>query len=91
MVAAAGSASPGANTAETDGGGASAAKKGKRPAKTPARPAEHSCARTLELMTDPVLAADGNTYEREAIETWLKGNDTSLLHGIMLPYKHLFP
>ena len=40
---------------------------------------------------DPVIAAVGNTYEREAIETWLKDNDTSPLHGTKLPYKHLFP
>ena len=29
-----------------------------------------------QLMIDPVMAADGFTYEREAIELWLKGHDT---------------
>jgi hypothetical protein len=30
-----------------------------------------------ELMRDPVCTADGQTYEREAIEEWFKGHDTS--------------
>jgi len=30
-----------------------------------------------QLMIDPVIAADGFTYEREAIELWLQGHDTS--------------
>jgi hypothetical protein len=29
------------------------------------------CSITCELMRDPVIAADGNTYERAAIEQWL--------------------
>jgi hypothetical protein len=28
------------------------------------------CPITLELMRDPVLAKDGHTYERKAIEDW---------------------
>ena len=58
---------------------------------TPTRPAEHSCALTLELMMDPVIVADGNTYERQAIEAWLQDNDTSPVHGTKLATKHLFP
>ena len=32
------------------------------------RALEFECPLTLELMEDPVVAADGNTYERAAIE-----------------------
>merc|ERR1711964_274552 len=35
------------------------------------------CPITMMLMTDPVIAADGHSYERTAIEKWLKDNDTS--------------
>merc|ERR1711924_489863 len=34
-----------------------------------ARP--EKCPITMEVMRDPVVAADGYTYEREAIERWL--------------------
>eukprot|EP00210_Caulerpa_lentillifera_P006948 g6643.t1 len=30
------------------------------------------CPITLEVMRDPVIASDGHTYEREAIERWLR-------------------
>eukprot|EP00814_Leptocylindrus_danicus_P011381 CAMPEP_0116006744 /NCGR_PEP_ID=MMETSP0321-20121206/1907_1 /TAXON_ID=163516 /ORGANISM="Leptocylindrus danicus var. danicus, Strain B650" /LENGTH=227 /DNA_ID=CAMNT_0003475349 /DNA_START=1013 /DNA_END=1693 /DNA_ORIENTATION=- len=33
-------------------------------------PREFECSITLEVMVDPVIAADGYTYEREAIEKW---------------------
>ena len=32
------------------------------------RPTEHICPITLEVMRDPVVAADGNSYERDAIQ-----------------------
>jgi hypothetical protein len=36
------------------------------------------CPITMEVMRDPVIAADGHTYEREAIENWLRrGHRTS--------------
>ncbi|EKX44918.1 hypothetical protein GUITHDRAFT_62234, partial [Guillardia theta CCMP2712] len=35
------------------------------------------CPVTNEIMRDPVCTSDGKTYEREAIETWLKNHDTS--------------
>jgi len=42
------------------------------------RPAEHECPLTCERMLDPVLAADGMTYERTAIMEWFfKGHLTS--------------
>ena len=34
-------------------------------------PPDLECSITHELMRDPVFAADGNTYERVAIEQWL--------------------
>ncbi len=34
------------------------------------RPTEHFCPITHCLMTDPVVAADGHTYQREAIQKW---------------------
>ena len=30
-----------------------------------------------ELMADPVVASDGNTYERDSIELWMKSHDVS--------------
>ena len=33
---------------------------------------EFVCPIAQELMADPVVAADGHTYEREAIEQWLR-------------------
>jgi len=37
------------------------------------------CAITQELMVDPVLAEDGNTYERKELIKWLATNSTSPL------------
>jgi hypothetical protein len=41
------------------------------------RPTEHMCAISQEPMVNPVLAADGFTYERSQIEEWLKNRRTS--------------
>lgn len=35
------------------------------------------CPITRELMIDPVIDPDGNSYERSAIENWLKQHSTS--------------
>jgi hypothetical protein len=35
------------------------------------------CPITHELMTDPVIDPDGNSYERLAIESWLQQHSTS--------------
>jgi len=45
------------------------------------------CPITAELMLDPVFTADGQTYERGAIERWLEEHDTSPLTGE--PLEHL--
>ncbi|KAH7425740.1 hypothetical protein KP509_11G068900 [Ceratopteris richardii] len=40
---------------------------------------------THSLMQDPVITADGHSYERSAIEDWLKLHDTSPKTGEQLP------
>jgi hypothetical protein len=43
-------------------------------------------------MTDPVLAVDGHSYEREAIQAWLsKGDRRSPVTGLPLPSDQLIP
>jgi len=42
-----------------------------------------------ERMTEPVLAADGHTYERQAIETWLRMHNTSPMTGSPLAHRYL--
>eukprot|EP00850_Spirogloea_muscicola_P005715 SM000026S08964 [mRNA] locus=s26:747406:761441:- [translate_table: standard] len=49
------------------------------------------CPITQDVMEDPVLAADGHTYERVAIATWLSSNDTSPMTNCELPHKTLMP
>lgn len=50
---------------------------------------EFSCPITRELMRDPVIAADGHTYDREAIEMWFRNHDTSpkVGNGTALPFR----
>ena len=43
----------------------------------PEPPEELLCPITQELMDDPVVATDGHTYERHAIERWLLKKRTS--------------
>jgi len=47
------------------------------------------CPLTLEIMQDPVTAADGHSYENEAIAKWLRSSSLSPLTGERLPNKHL--
>jgi hypothetical protein len=42
-------------------------------------------------MVDPVIAADGFTYERHAIEEWLEDNDDSPHLDMVVPDKTLLP
>jgi hypothetical protein len=48
-------------------------------------PVEFICPITLQIMEDPVFLPDGNSYERTAIEAWLKNNNTTPLTNIPLP------
>lgn len=36
------------------------------------RPRDHLCPLSVDLLTDPVVAADGFTYQREYIERWFR-------------------
>ena len=54
-------------------------------------PADFICPITTELMSDPVMAADGHSYERSAIERWLATKSTSPMTGEELELTRLFP
>ena len=56
-----------------------------------APPAAYCCPITQELMADPVFTSDGHTYERHAIEEWLREHDTSPNTGEALRHKELTP
>ncbi|GAX24254.1 hypothetical protein FisN_4Lh044 [Fistulifera solaris] len=50
-----------------------------------------ACPITGEPMREPVVAADGHTYERSAIARWLQASDKSPLTGSVLLHKNLVP
>ena len=50
-----------------------------------------TCPITGEILIDPVVAADGHTYERQAIERWLQDHQTSPLTNAALTSKQLLP
>jgi hypothetical protein len=52
-------------------------------------PDEFVCAISQQLMVDPVTTGAGQTYEREAIATWLRTKQTDPLTGARLPSKKL--
>jgi len=54
-------------------------------------PAEMVCPITMEVMSDPVIAMDGHTYERSAIVDWLSRRETSPKTNEPLPNKVLVP
>lgn len=48
-------------------------------------PSDFLCPITHETMRDPVTASDGYSYERQAIERWLRDHDTSpMTNAVML-------
>ena len=47
-------------------------------------PADFFCPITSEIMEDPVVTADGHTYERKAITAWLAKSNTSPMTGVTL-------
>ena len=57
----------------------------------PEPPKDYACPITHEAMIDPVADALGNTYERAAIQRWLRDHNTSPLTGAVLPHKDLVP
>jgi len=56
-------------------------------------PSEFMCPITREAMKDPVSAADGYTYEREAITSWLKRTQQPLspMTGAVLEHAFVIP
>uniref|UniRef100_UPI0037E87B67 WD repeat, SAM and U-box domain-containing protein 1-like n=1 Tax=Semicossyphus pulcher TaxID=241346 RepID=UPI0037E87B67 len=55
-------------------------------------PDEFLCPITRELMKDPVIAADGYSYERDSIESWIRGkNKTSPMTNLPLHTTLLTP
>jgi hypothetical protein len=43
------------------------------------------------VMVEPVIAADGHTYERAALEEWLLQHVTSPVTGDFLPHTRIVP
>jgi len=52
-------------------------------------PKDYICFMTKKIMSEPVKAADGDTYEREAIEEWFQAHDTSPRTKQKLEHKKL--
>ncbi|CAH8354006.1 unnamed protein product [Eruca vesicaria subsp. sativa] len=52
-------------------------------------PSHFICPLLKGVMNQPCVAADGFTYDREAIEDWLRENDTSPVTSLQLPNKNL--
>ncbi|GMF49981.1 unnamed protein product [Phytophthora fragariaefolia] len=57
----------------------------------PAVPDQLICPITGCPMLDPVVAADGHSYEREAILQWFTASDISPMTGMHMPTKQVFP
>ncbi len=53
-------------------------------------PSSFLCPITHELMTDPVIDPDGNSFERSAIENWLKEHSTSPIVNFISKNKTIF-
>ncbi|TNV76976.1 hypothetical protein FGO68_gene15513 [Halteria grandinella] len=49
------------------------------------------CPISQEIMKDPVMTADGHSYEKKNIEKWLTNNNKSPLTGEVLTNKALIP
>jgi ankyrin repeat protein len=54
-------------------------------------PEKYRCSITSLVMREPVVTADGHTYEKEAIAAWLEKNNTSPKTGVKLAHKSLIP
>jgi ankyrin repeat protein len=52
-------------------------------------PEEFICPLTRKLINDPVVTCDGQLYERQAIEEWLKTNDINPVSKLPLKNKEL--
>ncbi|CAB1098853.1 unnamed protein product [Ectocarpus sp. CCAP 1310/34] len=54
-------------------------------------PQDFICPLTLEVMIDPVVCEDGHSYERGALEAWLRNHDTSPMSNAHLNSKMAVP
>ncbi|CAM9670247.1 unnamed protein product, partial [Sphacelaria rigidula] len=54
-------------------------------------PEEYICPLTLEIMMDPVVCEDGHSYERRALEAWLRSNNTSPMSNAHLSTTMVVP
>lgn len=54
-------------------------------------PNEFFCPITMELMSDPVIAVDGFSYERKAIESWMTKKQVSPMTNQPLKNKDVLP
>ncbi|XP_043716109.1 U-box domain-containing protein 35-like isoform X2 [Telopea speciosissima] len=54
-------------------------------------PQHFLCPIFQDVIHDPCVAADGYTYDRKAIESWLKDNDNSPMTNLPLANKNLIP
>jgi uncharacterized protein YegL len=52
-------------------------------------PKSFLCPITLEIMQDPVIGADGHSYERSAIKQWLTTHDTSPVTNLPMTRRDL--
>ncbi len=52
-------------------------------------PSEFLCPINYDIMQEPVMTADGHSYERKAIELWLQNNNTSPITNERLANKKL--
>ena len=80
-----------ADGGEGGSGAAGPSKASEAAAKAAEVPDDYICPITTEIMTDPVITADGFTYERAAITEWLRTKDTSPKTGAKLESKALIP
>ena len=56
-----------------------------------ATPRAFICPITFEIMNQPAVAADGNSYERADMQQWLRTRNTSPLTNMVLHSNELFP
>jgi hypothetical protein len=56
-------------------------------------PQDCICPLTCEIMRDPVMVADGHTYEREMITQWFESSESSRnpMTNLLLPHANLIP
>jgi hypothetical protein len=52
-------------------------------------PENFKCPITLEIMKEPVMTSDGQSYEKKDILNWLEKNNTSPLTGVILQNKQI--